>query len=127
MAPRPWDARMHALARPLPSPRWLWSGGSWGAPGPALSPTTAPSLWACGMHWVEAEGRLPAGAVLPDIPEEEARYWAKKLEQLNALRDQDEVGVGDFAPVSVSPCLPVSSALLFSLPVFPSVCVSNSL
>ncbi|XP_039622882.1 protein unc-13 homolog A isoform X5 [Polypterus senegalus] len=24
-----------------------------------------------------------------DIPEEEARYWAKKLEQLNALRDQD--------------------------------------
>ncbi|XP_037673827.1 protein unc-13 homolog A [Choloepus didactylus] len=25
-----------------------------------------------------------------DIPEEEARYWAKKLEQLNALRDQDE-------------------------------------
>lgn len=90
-------------------------------------PTTAPSLWACRMHWVEAEGRLPAGAVLPDIPEEEARYWAKKLEQLNALRDQDEVGVGDFAPVSVSPCLPVSSALLFSLPVFPSVCVSNSL
>uniref|UniRef100_A0A8C4LB19 Unc-13 homolog A n=1 Tax=Equus asinus asinus TaxID=83772 RepID=A0A8C4LB19_EQUAS len=60
-----------------------------------------------------------------DIPEEEARYWAKKLEQLNALRDQDEVGVGDFAPVSVSPCLPVSSALLFSLPVFPSVCNWN--
>ncbi|XP_045155187.1 protein unc-13 homolog A [Echinops telfairi] len=26
-----------------------------------------------------------------DIPEEEARYWAKKLEQLNALRDQDEL------------------------------------
>uniref|UniRef100_A0A2K6N5K6 Unc-13 homolog A n=1 Tax=Rhinopithecus bieti TaxID=61621 RepID=A0A2K6N5K6_RHIBE len=26
-----------------------------------------------------------------DIPEEEARYWAKKLEQLNAMRDQDEV------------------------------------
>ncbi|XP_045352529.1 protein unc-13 homolog A isoform X11 [Leopardus geoffroyi] len=25
-----------------------------------------------------------------DIPEEEARYWAKKLEQLNAMRDQDE-------------------------------------
>uniref|UniRef100_H3CZ57 Unc-13 homolog A (C. elegans) n=1 Tax=Tetraodon nigroviridis TaxID=99883 RepID=H3CZ57_TETNG len=24
-----------------------------------------------------------------DIPEEEARYWAKKLEQLNAMRDQD--------------------------------------
>ncbi|KAJ8367459.1 hypothetical protein AAFF_G00317560 [Aldrovandia affinis] len=26
-----------------------------------------------------------------DIPEEEARYWAKKLEQLNAMRDQDYV------------------------------------
>uniref|UniRef100_A0A3B3WJ63 Unc-13 homolog A (C. elegans) n=1 Tax=Poecilia mexicana TaxID=48701 RepID=A0A3B3WJ63_9TELE len=26
---------------------------------------------------------------LPLIPEEEARYWAKKLEQLNAMRDQD--------------------------------------
>ncbi|KAL1023012.1 hypothetical protein UPYG_G00035370 [Umbra pygmaea] len=25
-----------------------------------------------------------------DIPEDEARYWAKKLEQLNAMRDQDE-------------------------------------
>ncbi|XP_057255783.1 protein unc-13 homolog A isoform X17 [Pezoporus wallicus] len=25
-----------------------------------------------------------------DIPEEEARYWAKKLEQLNAMRDQDD-------------------------------------
>uniref|UniRef100_A0A4W5Q4C9 Unc-13 homolog A (C. elegans) n=1 Tax=Hucho hucho TaxID=62062 RepID=A0A4W5Q4C9_9TELE len=24
-----------------------------------------------------------------DIPEDEARYWAKKLEQLNAIRDQD--------------------------------------
>lgn len=31
-------------------------------------------------------------ALLADIPEEEARYWAKKLEQLNAMRDQDEVG-----------------------------------
>lgn len=29
--------------------------------------------------------------LLVDIPEEEARYWAKKLEQLNAMRDQDEV------------------------------------
>lgn len=24
-----------------------------------------------------------------DIPEDEARYWAKKLEQINAMRDQD--------------------------------------
>lgn len=30
-----------------------------------------------------------------DIPEEEARYWAKKLEQLNAMRDQD---VSSFSP-----------------------------
>lgn len=29
--------------------------------------------------------------LLTDIPEDEARYWAKKLEQLNAMRDQDEV------------------------------------
>uniref|UniRef100_A0A8C2TE44 Unc-13 homolog A n=1 Tax=Coturnix japonica TaxID=93934 RepID=A0A8C2TE44_COTJA len=29
-----------------------------------------------------------------DIPEEEARYWAKKLEQLNAMRDQDDVRGG---------------------------------
>lgn len=28
-------------------------------------------------------------SVILDIPEEEARYWAKKLEQLNAMRDQD--------------------------------------
>ncbi|KAG7214650.1 hypothetical protein INR49_010542 [Caranx melampygus] len=27
-----------------------------------------------------------------DIPEDEARYWAKKLEQLNAMRDQDVTG-----------------------------------
>uniref|UniRef100_A0A3Q4HW04 Unc-13 homolog A n=1 Tax=Neolamprologus brichardi TaxID=32507 RepID=A0A3Q4HW04_NEOBR len=26
-----------------------------------------------------------------DIPEDEARYWAKKLEQLNAMRDQDQI------------------------------------
>uniref|UniRef100_A0AAX7UFV7 Unc-13 homolog A n=1 Tax=Astatotilapia calliptera TaxID=8154 RepID=A0AAX7UFV7_ASTCA len=26
-----------------------------------------------------------------DIPEDEARYWAKKLEQLNAMRDQDVI------------------------------------
>ncbi|XP_043323228.1 protein unc-13 homolog A isoform X8 [Cervus elaphus] len=30
-----------------------------------------------------------------DIPEEEARYWAKKLEQLNAMRDQDEYAFQD--------------------------------
>uniref|UniRef100_A0A8D2DZC4 Unc-13 homolog A n=1 Tax=Sciurus vulgaris TaxID=55149 RepID=A0A8D2DZC4_SCIVU len=30
-----------------------------------------------------------------DIPEEEARYWAKKLEQLNAMRDQDEFSFHD--------------------------------
>uniref|UniRef100_A0A8C8BNE8 Protein unc-13 homolog A n=1 Tax=Otus sunia TaxID=257818 RepID=A0A8C8BNE8_9STRI len=30
------------------------------------------------------------GCILCYIPEEEARYWAKKLEQLNAMRDQDD-------------------------------------
>lgn len=29
------------------------------------------------------------GLLFSDIPEDEARYWAKKLEQLNAMRDQD--------------------------------------
>lgn len=35
---------------------------------------------------------------LVDIPEEEARYWAKKLEQLNAMRDQDDVSQGIARP-----------------------------
>lgn len=56
---------------------------------------------------MEAKGqagasRLTAKVPLPDIPEEEARYWAKKLEQLNAMRDQDEVCIGALLPGSVS-------------------------
>lgn len=35
------------------------------------------------------ESRNPLCVHAADIPEEEARYWAKKLEQLNAMRDQD--------------------------------------
>uniref|UniRef100_A0A4W3K9I3 Unc-13 homolog B n=1 Tax=Callorhinchus milii TaxID=7868 RepID=A0A4W3K9I3_CALMI len=31
-----------------------------------------------------------------DIPEEEARYWTQKLEQLNAIKDHDEVDVNYF-------------------------------
>lgn len=31
----------------------------------------------------------PLASCAADIPEEEARYWAKKLEQLNAMKDQD--------------------------------------
>lgn len=38
-----------------------------------------------------------------DIPEEEARYWAKKLEQLNAMRDQDVSLVSSLCAV-VSAC-----------------------
>lgn len=63
--------------------------------------------------------RLTARTPLPDIPEEEARYWAKKLEQLNAMRDQDEVStdmgalsflhlslfISSCPPLSVSVCL----------------------
>jgi hypothetical protein len=32
-----------------------------------------------------------------DIPEEEARYWTYKLEQINALGADNEVGVALFA------------------------------
>ncbi|KAI4569246.1 hypothetical protein MJT46_006540 [Ovis ammon polii x Ovis aries] len=39
-----------------------------------------------------------------DIPEEEARYWAKKLEQLNAMRDQDEATGIILAGVSSRRC-----------------------
>jgi len=77
---------------------------------------------------MEAEGqggapRLTARPLPPDIPEEEARYWAKKLEQLNAMRDQDEVSVGiiflSFLPLSllVSPCPPPSISLSTCLPL----------
>lgn len=50
-------------------------------------PGTAAGCWGagCGRVW-ELTARPSV-----DIPEEEARYWAKKLEQLNAMRDQDEV------------------------------------
>lgn len=73
---------------------------------------------------LEAKGqaeaaRLTARALLLDIPEEEARYWAKKLEQLNAMRDQDEVSVGAlFLHLSLShlcPSLPVSLSAYLSL------------
>ncbi|KAH1175766.1 hypothetical protein KIL84_022291 [Mauremys mutica] len=43
-----------------------------------------------------------------DIPEEEARYWAKKLEQLNAMKDQDDYEFQEEQdkplPVPVSQC-----------------------
>ncbi|CAM2109388.1 unnamed protein product [Caretta caretta] len=43
-----------------------------------------------------------------DIPEEEARYWAKKLEQLNAMKDQDDYEFQEEQdkplPVPGSPC-----------------------
>uniref|UniRef100_A0A8C3NFK8 Uncharacterized protein n=1 Tax=Geospiza parvula TaxID=87175 RepID=A0A8C3NFK8_GEOPR len=46
-----------------------------------------PVCWGCG----ETKGGSRTGLfALADIPEEEARYWAKKLEQLNAMRDQDD-------------------------------------
>lgn len=38
----------------------------------------------CNRHLV-----IVSCVLVIDIPEEEARYWAKKLEQLNAMRDQD--------------------------------------
>lgn len=43
--------------------------------------------------WFCSLGMSPLGLFLSgmfsDIPEDEARYWAKKLEQINAMRDQD--------------------------------------
>lgn len=59
---------------------------------------------------MKAEGQggasqLTTRALFPDIPEEEARYWAKKLEQLNAMRDQDEVSVGSVGGVGVGVAL----------------------
>lgn len=45
-----------------------------------------------------------------DIPEEEARYWAKKLEQLNAMRDQD------VRLLSLHHIISVSSHLFLYLP-----------
>lgn len=43
---------------------------------------------------VQGHGAGGSRLISTDIPEEEARYWAKKLEQLNAMRDQDEVRLG---------------------------------
>lgn len=58
---------------------------------PLLTPTP------CSVGPIPLRGAFcaPMGvSLLPDIPEEEARYWAKKLEQLNAMRDQDDVRGG---------------------------------
>lgn len=49
-------------------------------------------LWPQNLRAVLGEVCAPTGIfAIADIPEEEARYWAKKLEQLNAMRDQDDV------------------------------------
>lgn len=80
-------------------------------------------------EWQAGASRLTARAPLADIPEEEARYWAKKLEQLNAMRDQDEVsrdmavgGRGDsalFLRLSLlSPPLSVAVSLSAGLPLY---------
>ena len=96
-----------------------------------LSPLTGdqPNRWAGRTGW-RLRGRegLMARLLPPDIPEEEARYWAKKLEQLNAMRDQDEVSVS-ITFLSLSPCLPCpppSIPLSICLPLV-SVPLSNSL
>ena len=98
-------------------------------PGPHPGPGKVPCGPSEGQpQFPEAEGqggapRLTARPLPPDIPEEEARYWAKKLEQLNAMRDQDEVSVGiifvSFLPLSllVSPCPPPSISLSTCLPL----------
>lgn len=76
-------------------------------------------------EWRAGASGLTARAPLADIPEEEARYWAKKLEQLNAMRDQDEVSIdggggGPSLLVSVS----LSPHVLHCLSLFLSACLS---
>ena len=78
---------------------------------------------------VEGQGgapRLTARLLPPDIPEEEARYWAKKLEQLNAMRDQDEVRVS-VTLLSLSPCLPCPPPSIILSTCLPLVSVSLTL
>lgn len=58
------------------------------------------------MHWVFV-------LCAADIPEEEARYWAKKLEQLNAMRDQDVRLLSLHHIISVSSHLYLLPAHLF--------------
>uniref|UniRef100_A0A2R9AGH5 Unc-13 homolog A n=1 Tax=Pan paniscus TaxID=9597 RepID=A0A2R9AGH5_PANPA len=56
-------------------------------------------VWNKGLIWDTMVGTvwIPLRTIRQsnEIPEEEARYWAKKLEQLNAMRDQDEYSFQD--------------------------------
>uniref|UniRef100_A0A8C5JDV7 Unc-13 homolog A n=1 Tax=Junco hyemalis TaxID=40217 RepID=A0A8C5JDV7_JUNHY len=56
---------------------------------PARSPPHSPED--IPGHWRRRYRLCPAPFAPPVQPQEEARYWAKKLEQLNAMRDQDDV------------------------------------
>ena len=50
----------------------------------------AVELQQCGAGGLRGCGGVCVCVLLSaDIPEDEARYWAKKLEQINAMRDQD--------------------------------------
>lgn len=94
-----------------------FSRRSWGGEGSGATPSSLPLPPTTGDEPCRPAGyigwkprgrrasRLTARVPLPDIPEEEARYWAKKLEQLNAMRDQDEVCTGAlfFLGLSLSP------------------------
>lgn len=79
-------------------------------------------------HWMEAEGHggLPGSrpGLCLQTSLKEARYWSQKLEQLNAMRDQDEVR---WHHLPLSPCLPLSSTLYFSLRLSSPVSVSLTL
>ncbi|XP_067841576.1 protein unc-13 homolog B-like isoform X2 [Heptranchias perlo] len=46
-----------------------------------------------------------------DIPEEEARYWTQKLEQLNAIRDHDEYSIGEEVQKKPLPTAPSQCSL----------------
>ena len=67
-----------------PSPRDAHGPRGWGWGSDPVAPKTG------GLFWGGVCAPIKVFA-FADIPEEEARYWAKKLEQLNAMRDQDDV------------------------------------
>uniref|UniRef100_A0A8B9F8Z5 UN13A protein n=1 Tax=Amazona collaria TaxID=241587 RepID=A0A8B9F8Z5_9PSIT len=82
-----WDTMVGMVWIPLPTPlegpgEWLTLDSQVIMTDNEISGTKDPTF-----HRILLDTRFE----LPlDIPEEEARYWAKKLEQLNAMRDQDD-------------------------------------
>lgn len=111
-APQDWGASFLA-----PSPRGAHRMRGWGWGSDLVAPEAG------GLFCVRG-GCAPRGAfALADIPEEEARYWAKKLEQLNAMRDQDDVRQCRVRPGALGRgqrCREQAALTRLSLPSMPS-------